>query len=168
MSNRKRIKCSDDIVFLLSDKQIKVEELSKDELIIIQDVVSNLLSNSTSTGTKENEIIYDANDIAEKLYKLYPRKAGKARGIQLVLAYLKNGRVITGQGKVKYNHIQIDLAIQAYTKKVQGYEEQYIKVFSTFMNLAICDYIEITKDSYEKYMQKKYGDNWKKIKFIYK
>ncbi len=166
MSNRKHILCADDITVFLSESQYKLNDLTLQELKIIQKSINELIENK-QTDNKETIQTLNANEVAEKLYQLYPRKASKARGIQLILAFLQKGRIITGQGKVKYNHIQLDLAIQAYAKKVQGYEEQYIKVFSTFMNLAVCDFVESTKEYYENYMLNKYGENWKKIKFIY-
>ncbi len=36
------------------------------------------------------------------------------------------------------------------------------------MNKTVCDYAEKSASGYEKYMERKYGSEWRSVKFVYK
>ena len=115
----------------------------------------------------------DGDELFEKVYKVYPRKAGKSDGKAAFIGYLTTGRKLKGQGTVKYNHVQIGYAIQHYAREVGDKDEEYIKQFGTFMGSEngkhpIIDYVESSKPEYEAAMLKIYGADWQKIKYKYK
>lgn len=51
--------------------------------------------------------------------------------------------------------------------KEQQRETIHIKLFSTFLNQDLLDWVEKTNPIYESLMQQHYGDEWQKLKFIY-
>lgn len=119
--------------------------------------------------TSDNVIKVNIYEAIEKIYKAYPRKEGKAKGFEHAIGYLK-GRKISGLGTVKLNHEQIYCAVRDYAMDCseKGTDKQYIQLFSTFMNKTVVDYVEKSVKGYEDYMQRKYGDEWRIIKFAYK
>lgn len=144
---------------ITENPQLLSTELTK-ELSNDNSLVQHLLD-----GADENGI--DLNEAFDKAYAKYPRHEGKAKGKQLYMSYLK-GRDIKGQGKVKFNHYQMSVAIQAFAEAMQGRDTDKIKLLNTFMGTDVIDYVEKTKQAYAEAMQGKYGDNWQTIKFCYK
>lgn len=122
----------------------------------------------TPTPEVVNGLVFSLKDTMETLYEYYPKKQGKAKGIEYMSAYLTKGRVVKGFGRLTYNAHQLSLAIRQYAFECEDKDEQYIQMFSTFMNKSVIDYVEKTKEKYENGMQKKYGDDWENKKFIYK
>lgn len=118
---------------------------------------------------RENERKINFGAAAEKIYSDYPRKEGKAEGFRHLSSYLTLGKNIKGLDKVKYNHHQIRIAVQEYALecKEQQRETIHIKLFSTFLNQDLLDWVERTNTIYENLMQQHYGDEWQKLKFIY-
>lgn len=119
------------------------------------DVANRSVNNTNTNNTNIIKEIYkekseDNNyvEIAEELYKQYPRKKGKQQGIKKVCKYLKDGT---------YTKEQILNAINNYKQEINknNTEEKYIKHFSTFMN-NIEDYnmIEETKKEVKKDIKK--------------
>ena len=109
-------------------------------------------------------------DVAAQIYEQYPRKEGKAKGFELIKAYLTKGKDIAGYGVVKFNHEQIYCAVREYQFECddQQKDKQFIQLFSTFMYKTVIDYVEKSQKGYEEYMLRKYGNEWRNIKFIYK
>lgn len=129
----------------------------------------SLTENNSATGDKSpgvNTITMFVKEAAELIYSKYPRKEGKARGIEQVGQLLK-GKKISGIGRVKFNHCQLYCAVRDYAIDCEesGRETKFIQLFSTFMNKTVLDYIEKSVPGYEEYMQRKYGDEWREIKF---
>lgn len=114
-------------------------------------------------------ISVSVKEAAEAIYRQYPRKEGKAKGFEEMLAYLKKGRNLAGIGTVRFNHEQLYCAVRDYAMDCsdKGTEKQYIQLFSTFMNKTVIDYAEKSAAGYEKYMERKYGSEWRAIKFTY-
>lgn len=119
----------------------------------------------------DNTIVLPLAETVEMLYKSFPRKDGKAKGVEACVAYLNKGRQVTCYpGKTRLNHHQLSLAIREYARicEKEQKEKQYIQMYSTFMNKTVLDFVESTRDIYEQGMHDKYGEDWQKLKFIYR
>ena len=147
------------------------EDIDKDNIICPNsddlDVSEQLSLEEKSTGS--NVIEVNISETIERIYKAFPRKEGKAKGFEHAIAFLK-GRKIAGLGTVKYNHEQLYCAVRQYSFECEDNhtEERYIKLFSTFMNKPVCDYVEKSTEGYESYMERTYGNEWRNIKFTYR
>lgn len=118
-----------------------------------------------------NVIVLSLAETVETLYTEFPRKEGKAMGVEACVAFLNKGRQVTGYpGKTRLNHHQLSLAIREYARicEKEQKEKQYIQMYSTFMNKTVLDFVESTRDIYEQGMHDKYGEDWQKLKFIYR
>lgn len=119
----------------------------------------------------KNTVIITYEQAVEKIYNAYPEKKGKAKGVEYVLGFLKNGRKIAGYGTVKLNHEQLYCAVRAYAIECKHNDRtgEFVKMFSTFMNKPVLDYWQEAQDGggYEEYMQRIYGNEWKSIRFKY-
>ena len=130
--------------------------------------------NSEPTDNPQSEntrvISVSVKEAAEAIYRQYPRKEGKTEGFERVGQFLKKGRNLAGIGTVRFNHEQLYCAVRDYAMDCsdKGTEKQYIQLFSTFMNKTVIDYVEKSVSGYEKYMERKYGSDWRAIKFVYK
>lgn len=133
------------------------------------DEKDNQLSLTEDKPAKSNVITLSVKEAAEEIYKHYPRKEGKAKGFEQVKQLLK-GKTVSGIGRVKFNHCQLSCAVQEYAFicKQEEREPKYIQIFSTFVNRTVIDYVEKSTAGYEEYMQRKYGEKWREIKFEYK
>ena len=132
----------------------------------------SLTEDNSETGDKlpsGNTITLSVKEAAEVIYKHYPRKEGKAEGFERVGQFLKKGRKIGGLGTVRLNHEQLYCAVRDYAMDCEdsGRETKFIQLFSTFMGKTVIDYVEKSAAGYEKYMQRKYGNEWRDIKFVY-
>lgn len=132
-----------------------------------------LLVDENQTGTadkpkKKNAVTMSIQEVAERIYSEYPRKEGKAKGFEQVRQWLK-GKQISGMGRVKFNHCQLYCAVKEYAIccEENGAELKFIQLFGTFMGRTVLDYVEKSAPGYENYMQREYGDEWRKIKFEY-
>lgn len=105
-------------------------------------------------------------ELFAKTYEIYPRKAGKAKGLASYRAYLLKGKEVSGV-RHRFNHQQLFIAVQQYADECVGKDKEYIKMFDTFMNGAVVDYVEHSKDDYAAFMAEKYGDKWEEIRFKY-
>lgn len=133
----------------------------------------SLTEDNSETGDKpisDNTITVSVKEAAEAVYKQYPRKEGKAEGFERVGQFLKKGRKIGGLGTVRLNHEQLYCAVRDYAMDCEesGREKKFIQMFGTFMNKSVVDYVEKSTEGYEKYMERKYGGEWRSVKFIYK
>ena len=133
----------------------------------------SLTDNNSETADKPsdgNTVTVSVKEAAELIYSQYPRKEGKTEGFERVGQFLKKGRVIGGLGRVKLNHEQIYCAVRDYAMDCEesGRERKFIQIFGTFMNKTVCDYAEKSASGYEKYMERKYGSEWRSVKFVYK
>lgn len=77
---------------------------------------------------KELELRNKNNTIAhfdfELIYEQYPRKEGKSKGMKICKAQIKSEREFS----------DLKLAIENYSKHVEGRDKKYIKQFSSFMS----------------------------------
>ena len=128
----------------------------------------NFSEKSEKESQKTNVIELDGDETFEKSYKFYPRKDGKADGKKNYINFLTNGRKIKGQPNLRYNHIQIGIAIKQFAEDMSDRDMEFIKEFSTFMSKCVIDYVDKTVKIYETAMFSQYGENWRKIKFKYK
>lgn len=120
--------------------------------------------------TDKNVVRISVTEACEKIYKAYPRKQGKAKGYEYVVAYLTNGRKLSGlSGRMKYNHEQLYCAVREYQFNCEDShtEQKYIQMYSTFMSKSVIEYIENSEKGYKEYMRRTYGDEWQRIKFVY-
>lgn len=133
------------------------------------DADSQLFLSGDIGGTPKT-VTLSVKEAAELIYSQYPRKEGKAEGFAKVGQYLKKGRKISGLGTVRFNHEQLFCAVRDYAMDCEenGRETKFIQMFGTFMNKSAADYAEKSAAGYEKYMERKYGDDWRSIKFVYK
>ncbi len=113
-------------------------------------------------------MVFNISEVSDYIYSYYPRKVGK--GYKYIAAFLKNGRELSGIGKVKLNHEQIRCAVMDYAMDCEDNqtEKKFIQQFDTFMDRTVLDHVEASQEGYEIYMKEIYGDNWESIKFIYK
>lgn len=130
----------------------------------------SLSGGDSCVGDSPNVITLSVKEAAELIYSQYPRKEGKAEGFEKAGQYLKKGRKIGSVGTVRLNHEQLYCAVRDYAMDCEesGRERKYIQMFGTFMNKAVVDYAEKSAAGYEKYMERKYGNEWRAIKFVYK
>lgn len=131
----------------------------------------SLTEDNSGNGDKSprgNIVTVSVKEAAEDIYSAYPRKEGKAKGFEQVKQLLK-GKTISGIGRVKFNHCQLYCAVRDYAMDCEESrrETKFIQLFSTFMNKTVLDYVEKSVPGYEEYMQRKYGDEWREIKFEY-
>ena len=119
---------------------------------------------------KENEIEFEMNDVCEKIKKLY-KDYGYGEKWHKTSTFKKLYKVFTnGHRTLRLNPNQVVFAYAYYLGEqyARGTEPQYIKGSEIFLTNAVYDYAVITQESYESKMLEKYGDNWKKVKFIVK
>ena len=62
----------------------------------------------------------------EAIYKIYPRKEGKARGMKALNARIKD--------KETYDRVMLAAMNYAELCRMRGTEKQFIKMFCTFVN----------------------------------
>jgi len=153
-----------------STKKTNISSKSDDE----RNIQLSLSTDNDVIGEKPAErdprvITLSIKEVAEEIYKPYPRKEGKAKGIEQVRQFLK-GKRISGLGTVRFNHAQLYCAVRDYAMDCEenGREIKFIQQFSTFMGKTVIDYVEKSAAGYEKYMLREYGDEWRRIKFVYK
>ncbi|MCM1328459.1 MAG: helix-turn-helix domain-containing protein [Ruminococcus sp.] len=117
----------------------------------------------------KNTAFISVKEAAEHIYSAYPRKEGKAKGFEQIKQLLK-GKNISGIGRVKFNHEQLFCAVRDYAIDCEesGRETKFIQLFGTFMGKTVIDYAEKSACGYEEYMQRKYGEEWRSVKFVYK
>lgn len=98
-----------------------------------------------SIKEKENNICLslekENNDLFTELWKIYPRKIGKARAEILVKKLLK-----------KYTIDELTRAVQRYSKSVENTEKQFILQGDTFFYSRVEDYLD------ENYEEDDYSD----------
>lgn len=125
-------------------------------------------SETVDKPEKKNTVTKSIQEVAEDIYSEYPRKEGKAKGFEQVGQWLK-GKRISGMGRIKFNHEQLYCAVRDYAMDCEenGRETKFIQLFGTFMNKTVLDYVEKSAEGYEKYMQCKYGTEWRNVKFEY-
>ncbi len=143
------------------DKEIRLQtrEKAEDEIRLIEGNRGRI----EPTG-----IIYiSINETFERIYSEYPKQIGKLKGKQKYIGYITDGIYIKGIGRTKANHQQIFMAIKEYSLECFGKEQQYIKNFDTFMNSHLFDYIDKTKEKYNRAMKNKYGNEYDEVKFKY-
>lgn len=107
-----------------------------------------------------------------KIYKNYPCSISKSKKNSLNLYYgWLTGKKITVMGErknIKYNHLEILFALKKFIDDKNGTEEQFIPRLPTFLGeRLLCDYATASRKAYEAYMQRKFGDGWRDIRFVY-
>ena len=110
-------------------KLIPCPKLSDTETPYPENLPTNI--NSSLIKTKKNNIC--AIEQVDALWKLYPRKKGKA------MAYKKIPKLIS-----KYGYEQIERCIKRYVDEVKDMhkDKQYIMIGSTFLNGRYEDYLD--------------------------
>lgn len=152
----------------INDKNIKLSSEADDETDGQLFLVEENQTGISDKLEKENTVTMSVQEAAEQIYSEYPRKEGKAKGFEQVRQWLK-GKRISGMGRVKFNHEQLYCAVKEYAIccEENGTELKFIQLFGTFMGRTVLDYVEKSAPGYENYMQREYGDEWRKIKFEY-
>ncbi|MBE6845239.1 MAG: hypothetical protein E7508_05940 [Ruminococcus sp.] len=160
---------TDNVTVTLCNATDKKEDKKEDKKYISCPNSDDLdVNDDISKFKPKNVITVNKADAIAHIYKAYPRKESKTKGVDYALEYL-TGRKIAGLGTFKYNHEQIYCAVREYAIECEEKftEKRYIKLFSSFMNGTIIDYVEQSAKGYEDYMQRTYGDEWRNIKFNY-
>lgn len=152
----------------INDENIKLSSETDDDTDGQLSLTEENHSETADKPPNSNVVTMTVQEAAEHIYSAYPRKEGKAKGFEQVGRWLK-GKRINGMGRVKFNHEQLYCAVREYALccEENGTELKFIQLFSTFMNKTVIDYVEKSAEGYEKYMQREYGDEWRKIKFEY-
>lgn len=114
---------------------------------------------------------FKTEEIITKLCKAYRSgRNNKTESRKHFVAILSCKKKFGGSDKViGFNHLQLYYAIKEYTRHCEEKELEADKILllSTFLNGRVADYVEATKENYEKYMGAKYGENWREVKFSY-
>lgn len=123
----------------------------------------------SSAPEDENTVRVSISEACDKIYKVYPRKQGKAKGYEHIKAYIVKGRDTVGLGRIKYNHEQLFCAVREYQFDCEDNhkDKEFIQMFSTFMNKTVIEYVEKSEKGYKEYMRRTYGDGWERLKFVY-
>lgn len=152
----------------INDEKINISSVPSDERGGQLSLTEENLE-TTDKSPSGNTITVSVKEAVEDIYSAYPRKEGKAKGFEQVKQLLK-GKLLSGIGRVKFNHCQLYCAVRDYAMDCEesGRETKFIQLFSTFMNKTVLDYVEKSAEGYEKYMQREYGNEWREIKFVYK
>lgn len=152
----------------INDENIKLSSETDDDTDGQLSLTEENHSETADKSEKKNTVAMSVQEAAEIIYKAYPRKEGKAKGFEQVKQLLK-GKRASGIGRVKFNHEQLYCAVREYEMccEENGTELKFIQLFSTFMNKTVIDYVEKSAEGYEKYMQCKYGTEWRNVKFEY-
>lgn len=153
----------------ISPNKILKENTNKKISSRLDDDADGQLSLMADKFTNNNTVTLSVKEAAEAVYKQYPRKEGKTEGFERVGKFLKKGRQIGGLGTVRLNHEQLYCAVRDYAMDCTEAKREikFIQLFSTFMGKTVIDYVEKSAAGYEKYMQRKYGNEWRDIKFVY-
>lgn len=151
-----------------STKKTKLSSKSDDDTDGQLSLTEENHSETVDKPEKENTVTKSIQEAAEHIYSAYPRKEGKAKGFEQVGQWLK-GRQISGIGRVKFNHEELYCAVRDYAMDCEenARETKFIQLFGTFMNKTVLDYVEKSAEGYKKYMQCKYGEEWRNVKFEY-
>lgn len=80
--------------------------------------------NEQCRGVRKTAPVENSPFDFEYIYRLYPRKLGKKRGIQLCIERIKD----------QHDYDRLKSAVVRYSRSVFGHDEKFIKHFSTFMN----------------------------------
>lgn len=176
-------------------RQKQIEQKNEEKTLLGNDSVTecnktlisnSYLSNSSSNNSSNNklnnnkkikeinkDIKYIEQDIKKivdtfrELYKQYgySHRFARTNTTKKIKSILKSPK----KDKRLYP-MQIYLAYKLYLH--ENYEEgtkvQFIKNSDTFLTSQVYDYTERIQKRFEKEMQAKYGEDWKKIKFEYK
>lgn len=121
-----KIKKSYDNKLVLSEfKNLKDSGL--DNLTLLKEIDKRLKSkNKTKDKSKTKDL-----KVIEELWKLYPRKKGKADSLKSIDKILKT-----------VSKDELIRSIERYSKEVKGKEEQFILIGSTFFNGRYVDYLD--------------------------
>lgn len=152
---------------MVSTDKISIDQISIDKSN------NNMLGfgNQNEPALSKNDTI-DVVSQFEIFYKLYPCSINKNKKTSLNLYWnWLQGKHITVMGSKKltrYNHLQLMFALKEFINVNRDKEETFIPRLPTFLGeKTLCDYVENSKEQYEKYMLEKYGEEWKKVKFEY-
>lgn len=101
----------------------------------------NLNGNQSKEKEKKEMIMKVDEENFNVIWNEYPRKEAKTQSFKYYTKFIHGGRTINGK-KVKLTADQILDAVMKYAEEVKGKDKEYIKIGSTFFNLAILDYVE--------------------------
>lgn len=95
---------------------------------------------------KKAALQQDTEDF-EEIYKIYPKKKGKAKAFEYYRGFVGKGRMLGGT-RYRLNRREIYLAVDAYVREKEeaGTDLQFYQDFSTFMNKTILDYLPEKED----------------------
>jgi len=99
-----------------------------------------LNTNKSNTNKSNNSASAEAQELFERLWKLYPRKKGKSAV-----------KLSTKKKLLKVGEEKLTQAIERYSREVEGKDEQYILMGSTFFNGRYEDYLEEPEVKKNKY-----------------
>ena len=122
------------------EQQMNNKRTTDEQLVNTNKNIKNIKNvkkenNNTSTEAAD-KIISDFGEI----YKLYPKKVGKAKAIKAYRQWVTAGRDDGTGKKRKLTNKQIWRAVKLYCEEHENTERQYWKDFNTLMN-NITDYV---------------------------
>jgi hypothetical protein len=134
------------------DLQSAIEKLVELQIIAVHERTRNVHERTRNVHVTYTNATNETNERTnvymlkiEKIYKsFYPRKAGKTKGVQKLSKEIKSDNDI----------LLLEKSVKNYAKSVKGYEEQYIKHFSTFAG-EWKDYIDVDKPETKEEKQKR-------------
>lgn len=154
--------------FILDNKTLLKGEILNmtDKKQVLEFVVKNY-NNSALSGDNAFEInIESVVDIvrADFCKYNYNRRFDRTATKKKITSALKS----TKKDKRLYSY-QIIFAFRKYLRECysRGTDSQFVKLASSFMTNMVYDYAEIVNEPFESIMVATYGENWRKVKFIY-
>lgn len=136
---RKCLKVKQNGAYTLNDSEVDtkcIQDVSKMDTEVRLGKVSIGKDNNNTSTEAADKIISDFGEI----YKLYPKKVGKAKAIKAYRQWVTVGRDDGTGKKRKLTNKQIWKAVRLYCDEHENTERQYWKDFNTLMN-NITDYV---------------------------
>lgn len=138
-TNRFTIATVENWGFYQCDYESSNQQITNNQPTDNQQITNNQPHLKNDKNDKNN--IHSANELFEKVWKLYPRKKGKSQISDT-----------TKKKLLKVGEEALVKAIERYKKEVEGKEEQYILNGSTFFNGRYQDYLD---ENYEETDERK-------------
>ena len=125
-----------------TEQQVNINRTTDEQQVNTNGEVENINNNICSPEPNAKERMAELKQNFELIYKIYPKKRGKAGAFTIYKGWLK-GRNIDGEN-IRLTNKQMYYAVASYVSQLEqsGTELEYYKNFDTFMRKPILDYVE--------------------------
>lgn len=162
-----------EVAELLKEFIFKNKELFGGDISSVTDkngIVECLLKNKADMAQNKSEGVKIAFDTVCDIIKSEYGKYGYNKRFDRTATKKKLKSCLGAKVKEKRLYpYQVLYAFRAYLREcyIAGRDECYVKMASSFMTSMVYDYAEQTNELFEKNMEEKYGEKWRKVKFSY-